>query len=328
MSVKTVMCALLLSLLAGLTAACAGGNSDQGGSSSAQKATGRTGDTVPSEAAEDPAGGAGTPTGGADSPKSRAGTPSRPAPARSVVYSAQLRVRSDNVDASVSRAKQMALDAGGYVENEASRSDPPASTVALKIPSARYAAVLGELSSRLGAKLSLQQQAQDVTGEVADVDSRVKSARDTLASIRKLLNRTGSIEEILKLEEELSRRQSDLESLQARQKSLRERTAYATVTVTLVPPPAPPAKPAPKERSGFGDGLSNGWDAFTATVAVLATVLGWLLPFLVVIAALGLPVLAVRHRLRDRFRAGGGPPSAPEPVAAGEDTGPEGHPAP
>ncbi|MFC9973228.1 DUF4349 domain-containing protein [Spirillospora sp. NPDC127200] len=322
MSVKTVMCALLLSLLAGLTAACAGGSGDQGGASSAQKATGRTGAAAPSGAAEAP--------GGADGPANRGGPPSRPALARSVVYSAQLRVRSDNVDASASRAKQMALDAGGYVENETSRSDPPASTVALKIPSARYAAVLGELSSRLGTKLSLQQQAQDVTGEVADVDSRVKSAQDTLASIRKLLNRTGSIEEILKLEEELSRRQSDLESLQARQKSLRERTSYATVTVTVVPPPAKPAKPEPepKERSGFGDGLGNGWDAFTATVAVLATVFGWLLPFLIVIAALGLPVLAVRHRLRDRFRAGGAPPSAPEPVTAGEDARPKGPPAP
>ncbi|MGI5163729.1 DUF4349 domain-containing protein [Spirillospora sp. CA-253888] len=316
MSVKTVMCTLLLLLLAAPTAACAGGNSDRGAASSAREAPGRTG------AAEAPA--------GADGAKNRARTPNRPnAPnlARSVVYSAQLRVRSKDVDASATQAKQLTLDAGGYVENETSRSDPPGSTVALKIPSAKYAAVLGELSSKLGTKLSLQQQAADVTGEVADVDSRVKSAEHTLASIRKLLNRTGSIEEILKLEEELSRRQSDLESLQAQQKSLRERTAYATVTVTLVPPPTPPAKPAPKERSGFGDGLSNGWNAFTATVAVLATVFGWLLPFLIVIAALGLPVLAVRHRLRDRFRAGG-PPSAPEPVGAGEDTRPKGPPAP
>ncbi|WP_169807951.1 DUF4349 domain-containing protein [Actinomadura hibisca] len=313
MSVKTVMCALLALLLAAFVAACSGGSSDHGASSAIRAA--------PERAA--PA--ARSPGDTADTAKNRAGTRNQPAAlARSVVYSAQLRVRSKDVDASASQAKQMALDAGGYVENETSQSNPPSSTVALKIPSAKYAAVLGELSSRLGTKLALQQRAEDVTGEVADVNSRVKSAQDTLASIRKLLNRTGSIEEILKLEEELSNRQADLESLQARQKSLRERTDYATVTVTLVPPPTPPAKPAAKERSGFADGLGSGWNAFTATAAVVATVFGWLLPFLVVIAALGLPVLAVRHRLRDRFRAGqDGPENAPEPVTAGEETGPK-----
>ena len=47
----------------------------------------------------------------------------------------------------------------------------------LKIPVVSYPATLGQLSHRLGTQLALQQQAQDVTQQVADVDSQVTSAR-------------------------------------------------------------------------------------------------------------------------------------------------------
>ena len=313
-SVRHVTWAFLVLLLAGMLTACAGGDDSDGseaarGSGTRAPATSDRG----AEGRDEDSGGGGEP--GAER------KPQAPVAEREVVHSAELRVEAGDVNASAAKAKQMATAAGGYVEKESSRSDPPRSEIALKIPSDRYTEVLDQLSSRLGTRLALSQEAEDVTGEVADVEARVRSAEATLTSFRKLFERASSIDEIIRLEEEISERQSDLEALQARQKSLENRTRFATVTVTLQAGSARAAKPEDDGPGGFVDGLSNGWSAFTAFVGGVATVVGWLLPFLVTVAVLGLPVLAFRHRLRDRFGNGGTQARGAGP--AGGDPGPE-----
>jgi hypothetical protein len=150
------------------------------------------------------------------------------------------------------------------------------------------------LAGQLGTKLSLQQQAEDVTEQVADVDSRVKSAQATLQMFRKILDRANTIGEVLNVEQEISQREADLEALQARQKSLAQQARYATVTLRLEAPGKQAAPPKPA-ADGFLGGLKSGWHAFTAVLSVVVTLLGWLLPFLVVAALIGLPVWKLRN---------------------------------
>jgi len=59
----------------------------------------------------------------------------------------------------------------------------------------------------------------------------------------------------------------------------------------------PPA-PAENPDNGFIAGLTGGWNAFTATFSALATALGAVLPFLVLLALIGVPLWRFRHRLR------------------------------
>ncbi|MEO3829397.1 DUF4349 domain-containing protein [Actinomadura sp. B10D3] len=325
--VRNITSALVVLLLAGVLAGCSGGGSDSSGASS--ETVDRGGARAP--AATSGAGKQSGATGGGSGGGSRA-QPPLPS-AREVVHSAQLRVRAGDVESAATKAKQMVTTAGGYVEQESTSSAPARSEIALKIPTDRYTDVLNQLGTQLGTKLSLSQQAEDVTGEVADVEARVRSAKATLESFRKLLERANSVSEIINVEQEIAERESDLESLQARHKSLTHRTAFATVTVTIVTEPAAPKKQE-EPRGGFVGGLQNGWGAFTAFMGALATVLGWLLPFLVTAAVLGIPVLVFRHRLRDRLSRWGlagapGPAPRPEPepekaaVGSGDGAPPE-----
>ncbi|MGI5208414.1 DUF4349 domain-containing protein [Spirillospora sp. CA-108201] len=318
--VRSITCALVVLPLAGGMAACGGGGDHSSGAS----------DSAPRGVATAPAlpGGALRAEGAPQSGK--AGAVAAPLPTgREVVHTADLRVRAGDVEAAAAKAKQLVAAAGGYVERESTSSDPARSEIALKIPADRYAEVLGRLGAELGTKLSLGQRAEDVTGEVADVDARVRSAKAALESYRKLLDRAGSVSEIMSIEQEISEREADLEALQARQKSLAHRTRFATVTVTLVSRAAPPDRDEP--RGGFVGGLENGWHAFTAFVGGVAAVLGWLLPFLVAAAVIGLPALALRRRMRARSAARRAdsvpaPEEAPEPeyakAAAGAGEGP------
>ncbi|NUR97962.1 MAG: DUF4349 domain-containing protein, partial [Kribbellaceae bacterium] len=60
----------------------------------------------------------------------------------------------------------------------------------------------------------------------------------------------------------------------------------------------PPVKTEPKKETGFVAGLKGGWHAFTAVFSALATALGALLPFLILLAIIALPLWRYRHKLR------------------------------
>lgn len=212
---------------------------------------------------------------------------------RAIVYTANLQVRSRNVADAAARAKQLVTGSGGFVSTE-SESNTDSADLTFKVPTAQYASVLDQLT-KLGTKVSLQQNTEDVTEQVADVNSRVQSAQATIASFRKLLDKANTIGDVLDVEQQIASRESDLEALQARQKALTEQTSYGTITLSLVAP----STSAPNSHhggGGFTGGLSAGWAAFVAAMSALATAIGWLLPFLVLAALVALPILTVRRR--------------------------------
>lgn len=326
-SVRHVTWAFVVLLLAGMLTACGGGDNSSKDTESAEGSAARAPSATGNARGEADGGGSGG-SGERSRSQGRQGAGNKPqaplAAAREVIHSARLQVRADDVDASAAKAKQMVTAAGGYVQRESSRTDPARSQITLRVPADRYTELLNRLGTELGTKLELSQEAEDVTGEVADVAARVRSAEAALTSFRKLYERADSIDEIIRLEDEIAEREADLEALQARQKSLKDSTSFATVTVTLVGKSTPVDEPK-HDDGGFMGGLRSGWSAFTTFVGGVAMVFGWLLPFLITAAVLGLPVLAFRHRLRDRFRtpaapAGGdapGPRPEPEKAAVG-----------
>jgi hypothetical protein len=224
-----------------------------------------------------------------------------------LIYTAQLTVRAPSVKSAMSRAASVVSAAGGYVsaENASAGGGQPSqatATMTFKIPVADYAATLAALSGGgLGTQLSLSQQAQDVTQQVADVSSRVTSDEAAITQLRTLLKQAGSVSSLLSVQNQIDSQESDLESMLAQQSALNHETAYATVTVTLVGPKAavkPPAKAAPPP--GLAGGLSRGWHALGLTASWLLTVVGAVAPFAVVVLVIGGLVWWGRRRLARR----------------------------
>jgi CHASE2 domain-containing sensor protein len=88
--------------------------------------------------------------------------------------------------------------------------------------------------------------------------------------------------------------------MQAQQSALNRETAYATVTVTVLGPKAVVKAAKPKPPPGLGNGLGAGWHAFRVTLSWLLAVIGAVLPFVAVVAALGAAGYWGRRRLRAR----------------------------
>ena len=185
----------------------------------------------------------------------------------------------------------------------------------LRVPASKFTATMDALS-HLGTELQRQVSTEDVTAAIIDVASRVKTQQASVDRIRTLLAQAKSVSEIVSIESELTRREADLESLQAQQRSLSDLSSLSTITVTFVGPEAATTAVKKDKNSGFVSGLKSGWHTFVSSVSVLLTILGALLPFLVVV---GVPLLVwwtMRRRRRPAPPTVVDRPSIPEPPAA------------
>lgn len=195
----------------------------------------------------------------------------------------------------------------GQVSSEDTGSDPDGkvtrANLVLKVPTKSFETAIQRLSD-LGKRLQIHQESTDVTEQVVDVASRIESQRASLERMRALMTKANTIAEIVSVESELTRRESDLEALLAKQKNLSLQTDLATLTLTLTEKGKPPVETEPTQDKGFLAGLKGGWNAFTAVFSALATAVGAMLPFLVLLAIIAVPLWRFRHRLRKQPTAG------------------------
>jgi hypothetical protein len=280
------------------------------GSSSASSATAGSAD-ISSSRAVDGAGGVAAPEASPGQAQA-AKTARLVQPAQSIIYTASLTVRARDVQASAVLATSIATADGGYVASEQDLFShaPGGSTISLrlKVPVADYPAVLRQLSGKLGKQLSLSQQAQDVTGQVADVSSRVTSAEAAITQLRALLKRAGSVGGLLNVQDEINSQEASLESLQSQQRALSSETDYATVTVQLLSQHKAVVHHHARKH-GFAAGLSSGWHGLRAATTWLLTVAGAVLPFATVLVALAAGGWFTWRRIKLRRR------SRPAPAA-------------
>ncbi|SEE91958.1 DUF4349 domain-containing protein [Jiangella alba] len=286
-------------LLAALAlAGCGGGNdSDSGGASAADE---------PAPAAEAPqenaAGDGDRAAGGGEDEGESDGAGSgvianvaNAVDGRSIIYTVDLTLTTDDVVVAANRAAAATVAAGGYVADEQVYGDDNA-VLTLKVPSAEHQNTVAELEA-LGEVSSRSRGTEDVTQEVVDVASRIESQRASIARIRALLAEATALADVVSIESELATREADLDALLSRQEQLADLTAMATVTLQLFENGDEPAQPD-DDDGGFLAGLAGGWDAFVTVGGGFLTGLGAVLPFAAVAALVGVPAWQILKRRR------------------------------
>ena len=232
---------------------------------------------------------------------------------RDIIRTGTVAIEADDPEQVRDRIGDLLDDIGGYVSDESAHTRPEGGVdelrVVIQVPTDRFDEAVEEVSA-LGEVTSRAVQAEDVTRAVADIDSRVESARAALDRVRALLDRAVSLGTVIRLEGVLSHRQSDLESLLAQQQALAGQTALGTLEVEVT---APDRKEAPaddqQQATGFLAGLDSGWDALGAAFVVSSTAVGAVLPFAAIALVVAVPVLVWRRRSERQVRPA--PPATP-----------------
>ncbi|WTF23183.1 DUF4349 domain-containing protein [Streptomyces cellulosae] len=291
-----------------LVTGCGASSDDLGAGSDSKAAPGVAADEGAAAQAGPESGKQGAPGGGTGDRS----VPSAPqVAAEHIIRTASLTVRVKDVPTALDEARTATTNAGGYVGDETTRGDGRGherTRVVLRVPVDAYEKVLAALEGT-GTLVERRANAEDVTDQVVDVESRIRSQRASVARIRELMDRATRLSDVVTLEGELSSRQADLESLLAQQASLKDRTSLATITLTLSETPVKKEKKE-DEDPGFLDALAGGWGVFVTLLRWLMLALGAVLPFAAVAALLVLVwVKLIGPRLRRRPR--------PEPATSG-----------
>jgi len=185
---------------------------------------------------------------------------------------------------------------GGYVADSSSASQDsqaPTASLVVRVPSERFTPLVMEIAT-LGKVDSQQQQGQDVTGQLVNLSARISNLQAEQLALRNLVERAGSIPNILQVQNELFSVESEIEQLSAQQASLENQTAYATLTVDLaVRPLAPVARP--RAENTFARGAKLAWHNLAVGGRAIVLGIGWAFPLLIV-AGLGYVVWRLKRR--------------------------------
>jgi hypothetical protein len=213
---------------------------------------------------------------------------------REVVRTGEMDLTVDDVEAAADEIRQIAGDTEGFVADERFDAGAAESTVTVRVPAGDFDEVRDQIAE-LGEVVEQQVDAQDVTAEMVDLESRIGSMQASVARLQDLLGGAGDVTQLAAVEGELARREADLEALLGQQRVLQDQVDLGTLTVRL----SEQDEPAPDaDAAGFTDGFEEGWaTAVDGGRAILAAA-GFLLPFLVPLTLLAAAGWCITRTIR------------------------------
>jgi type IV secretory pathway VirB2 component (pilin) len=196
-----------------------------------------------------------------------------------VIRTGQAFIEVEKVDVAALKVRQLSAQVGGFITNSSisgGRDQIRQATFELKIPASKYDQAADMLST-IGKVETVTSTAQDVGEEFVDVTARVTNSRRLEERLISLLaNRTGKLDEVLRVERELARVREEIERYEGRLRYLSARVALSTLTITIHEP-APILGNSPGENP-IAAALRRAWKNFIAVVAGSIAALGVVIP--------------------------------------------------
>ncbi len=190
----------------------------------------------------------------------------------------------------------------GYVEHSeviGNTQDGGKAILTLRIPSEDRNEMTTFLEN-LGNVHYQTQKGEDVTAKYYDTETRLQTLRIQQERILELLNRADSLENILTLEEELTRIRTEIEKLTTELQQYERLVDYATIKVTLQQVEAYTEKTEASFWKRVGETLRNSFSVACGIVQELVLVFIWILPYLTAVALLVAVLLLYQKKRRKK----------------------------
>jgi hypothetical protein len=293
----------VLAALGLLGAACSGGGGDQG----AKSAEGARQIGAPERAEPGPAlepatveedaavvGTTGAAGGAGQAPAPAVGLPEI---GPSVIKTAELSLElaRDGFRAGFQAAIDVAGEHGGYVLSTTTAGDEARSgSLVMRVPADRFEEALADLKDVAVAVTSETVRGEDVTQEFIDLEARLRNLRAQEAALLRLMDRAQTVTDTIRVQNQLTGVQLDIERIRGRLRYLQDQTSMSTISVALRERGARP----PGRTSVIGEAWERALEVALSIVAAVIVGVGVAVP----VALLALLVLLALRLLRLRFR--------------------------
>lgn len=155
--------------------------------------------------------------------------PGKPAVASQLlVYTANVRVRVQEVPKAIDAVEKLAKERGGYL---VLRED---NQITVRVPSAKFDAALDELV-KLGEVVHRNVSIEDVTDLYFDLQIRMKNLEVVKKRLEELLEKAKTVDESLAVQRQIERVTIELERLRGKLKLIAELVMFSTITVVFEP---------------------------------------------------------------------------------------------
>ena len=203
-----------------------------------------------------------------------------------IIYTANLSLESKDYDAARAALDAALAEAGGYLESSSEYSDAGDSrsvSLTYRVPQQNYENFLAAVAEA-GNVTYKNQQADDVTAQYMDVETRLENLKNQRTRLQQLQQQADNLSDLLEIESSLTDVQSQIESWQSQMDWYNDQVEECTVYVSLseVSTYSPPSE-------GFGSrfvsALSAGWQNFVGGLQQVIVALAGAWPVVVIAAA-------------------------------------------
>jgi Domain of unknown function (DUF4349) len=224
-----------------------------------------------------------------------------------LIKTANLRLHVRSIDQTVTEIRRVLKQEQGEIydfkDMRGSEEDKRIVSLLIKVPQQNLDRTI-EAVRKFGNVINIQIKSEDVTTQIVDTEARLKNLRQQEAMTQKIMERSGSIKDVLAVSKELAQVREQIERLDAQVKQLRGQVAFSTITLNL--------EAAVGGQSGQEDALGlqvqDTWNRSTQMAGGLLRgtfLLGvGLIPFTPFLLVLGGGAYLVRRRIRRRARNG------------------------
>lgn len=214
-----------------------------------------------------------------------------------IIYTANLSLESKDYDVARAALDTALAEAGGYMESSSEYSDVGANrsvSLTFRVPQENYNSFLDAVSE-IGNMTYKNQQADDVTAQYLDVETRLENLKAQRTRLQQLQAQADNLSDLLQIESSLTDVQSQIESWQSQMDWYSDQVEECTVYVSL----SEVKNYSPTDDSfgsRFGSAFAEGWQNFVNGVQQLAVSLAGAWPVVVLAAAAAAGIMAWRKR--------------------------------
>jgi hypothetical protein len=222
---------------------------------------------------------------------------------RKIVKNAEVSVLVEDSDTAVDRLTQVVSDVGGYIVSSRVWYQPHVdgenykyASVTLGVPVDQFEVAMRRVRGLGLQVLNENASGEDVTDQFVDLQSRLTNLEATQARIQSFLEDAKTVDEALRINQELAAIEAQIEEVKGRMNYLADRSAFSTITVTISPElpeivtPIPTPTPMPKPWTP-ADTLDDATDTLIRSYQGIMEFAIWL--FVAVLPILTPPALVI-----------------------------------